>query len=200
MQPLKIVLIGDSGVGKTCFCHRYIHGQIPNNEASTIGASFFKKTETIENNDININVWDTAGQERYLAICPMYFREAHGCLCLFDLTEKSSFTNIYQWITKFSSTAHEYAKIIIVANKSDTPEAHWQVSIDDIEKLKKNSIMGVCDVIYASAYTNDNVTNAFTYLIGQILNEPEFVNTKKNDIVLHKEQPNIIIDSNGCYC
>ncbi|NXX14113.1 RAB19 protein, partial [Podargus strigoides] len=94
----KIILIGDSNVGKTCVVHRFKTGQYNEKQQNTIGVDFTVRSMDIDGKKVKIQVWDTAGQERFRTITQSYYRSAHGAILAYDLTRRSTFESIPHWI------------------------------------------------------------------------------------------------------
>ena len=116
----KIVLIGDSAVGKSQLLLRYTKNQFKNKAASTIGMEFATQQVIIdENTSVRAQIWDTAGQERYRAITNAYYRQAIGVLLVYDITKRVSFENLERWLTEVREHADSKVQIILVGNKSD---------------------------------------------------------------------------------
>ena len=116
----KIVLIGDSAVGKSQLLLRYTKNQFKNKAASTIGMEFATQQVIIdENTSVRAQIWDTAGQERYRAITNAYYRQAIGVLLVYDITKRVSFENLERWLTEVREHADSKIQIILVGNKSD---------------------------------------------------------------------------------
>jgi Ras-related protein Rab-1A len=115
----KILLIGDSGVGKSCILLRFIEDSYSEAFISTIGVDFKIKTIELDGKIIKLQIWDTAGQERFRTITSSYYRGAHGIIIVFDLTDSESYHNIQQWIDEIDRYSHENVCKILVGNKSD---------------------------------------------------------------------------------
>lgn len=115
----KIILIGDSGVGKSCILIRFSDDKYRETYISTIGVDFKIKTIEHDHKIIKLQIWDTAGQERFRNITSSYYRGSHGIIIVFDLTDKESFENIQDWIREINKYAFEGVSKIIVGNKSD---------------------------------------------------------------------------------
>lgn len=122
----KIVIIGDSGVGKSSIVKNYllninspiiINNNFLDRPEPTIGAAYY----TVQINNIKLQVWDTAGQERYHSICPIYYRGSSGCICVFDVTNRSSFEHIIYWIDSFRSTTNNSLSLRVQAYKETDP-------------------------------------------------------------------------------
>ena len=102
----KIILVGDSGVGKTTIIGRYLN-KLDKNEQSTIGASFANKTEEIDGNLLVYEIWDTAGQERFRSVNNIFYQESYICLMVFDITKKDSFEHLESfWYDSVKQYAH----------------------------------------------------------------------------------------------
>ena len=119
MQEIKVVLIGDSGVGKTSLFQRIKGDDFCEKQSSTVGGSCSYFEVQTEKGPVNLNMWDTAGQERFRTIVPMYFRKASVVIIVFDVTKRSTFDSISEWHTLIREKAPETAKIILVGNKTD---------------------------------------------------------------------------------
>jgi Ras-related protein Rab-8A len=120
---LKILLIGDSGVGKTSLLQRYTADAFSSNFISTIGIDFKTKVLTIDGTRARCQIWDTAGQERFRTITTSYFRGAHGIALCFDASDRRSFSSIASWIAQVSENADAGVCLILIGTKSDAPAA-----------------------------------------------------------------------------
>ena len=98
-KKFKVVLLGDAGVGKSSIVQQYVFNKYANENLPTIGASFMSKHVTLmdEQDTILLQIWDTAGQERYKALTPMYYRDAHAAICVYDITNAESFKGVQDW-------------------------------------------------------------------------------------------------------
>lgn len=160
----KIILIGDSGVGKTCLMKRYTENVYGENLSSTIGVDFKIKTIKINGKNAKLQIWDTAGQERFKSIVSNYYRGADGVFIVFDMLNKTSFENIQHWLKEFlQKNSTETAEIFLLGNKIDR--------IDEVV-LTKSKILSFCrennikaeNFIEVSAKTNLKVEDAFVNL------------------------------------
>ena len=133
----KIVLLGDSAVGKTSIALRFINKNFKDHIESTIGAAFFSKKISAKDGikDI-IEIWDTAGQERYKALVPMYYREAAGAIIVYDVTCNNSLENAKDWILNVRQKGPEKIKIVLVGNKSDLLD-NTEIWKSNLEKAKE---------------------------------------------------------------
>ena len=116
----KIVLIGDSGVGKSNLLLRFTRNEFNLESKTTIGVEFATKTITAANNQlIKSQIWDTAGQERYRAITNAYYRGAVGALLVYDITSQVSFDNAHKWLKELKENADQGIVVMLVGNKAD---------------------------------------------------------------------------------
>merc|ERR1712086_1146662 len=115
----KVVVIGNTGVGKTCIVLRYVQGKFVMHTASTIGASFMIKKLHLEQCRLTLQIWDTAGQERFRSMGPMYYRGAAAAIVVFDITSEDSFQSLQQWIDELRNNSDENIILAIACNKSD---------------------------------------------------------------------------------
>ena len=115
----KILLLGDSGVGKSSLLLRYTKNQFTTDMRSTIGVEFGVKFIKVDNLQLKIQIWDTAGMERYRSLTSAYYKGAKGVIIVYDICRKKSFENIDKWIDDFKSKADEDAVILLIGNKSD---------------------------------------------------------------------------------
>ena len=157
----KIVLLGDSSVGKSCIMERYVNNNFDEYSEVTIGASFATKDILVKQNKIRFEMWDTAGQERYKSLTPMYYRNAMGAIVVYDITNRETFLNAESWIKKIIKERGEKCKIILVGNKSDLED---QRKVDKkIEKQFEN-----IKYIETSAKSGKNIEKIFNTLAKMI--------------------------------
>ncbi|VDN57676.1 unnamed protein product [Dracunculus medinensis] len=115
----KVVFIGDSAVGKTCFLHRFCHNRFKPLFNATIGVDFTVKNIRLGNRTVAVQLWDTAGQERFRSITKQYFRKADGVILMYDVTSEQSFLNVRSWIDSVRVGVDEKCVICLVGNKVD---------------------------------------------------------------------------------
>jgi len=115
----KLLMIGDSGVGKTCVLLRYANDSFSPSFITTIGIDFKIKNVEVDGTRIKMQIWDTAGQERFRTITTSYFRGAQGILLVYDVTDRRSFESIRNWITQIQQHADVHVNKILVGNKCD---------------------------------------------------------------------------------
>ncbi|KAG5898155.1 hypothetical protein JTB14_034011 [Gonioctena quinquepunctata] len=116
----KVMLLGDSGVGKTCILMRFREGLfLCGNFISTVGVDFRTKVVSVDNTKVKLQIWDTAGQERFRSVTHAYYRDAHALLLLYDVMNKTSFDNIRAWLGEIREYAQDDVVIMLLGNKAD---------------------------------------------------------------------------------
>lgn len=115
----KLLLIGDSGVGKSCLLIRFTDQVYAESYISTIGVDFKIRTIEMDNRQIKLQIWDTAGQERFRTVTSSYYRGAHGIAAVFDITDALSFTHIAHWLEEINKYASEDVERLLLGNKCD---------------------------------------------------------------------------------
>eukprot|EP00916_Digyalum_oweni_P004900 GHVL01008791.1.p1 GENE.GHVL01008791.1~~GHVL01008791.1.p1 ORF type:complete len:210 (+),score=19.41 GHVL01008791.1:789-1418(+) len=119
---IKLLLIGDSAVGKSCLLLRFTEDQYLPSHIATIGIDFKMKTMDIDGSRVKLQIWDTAGQERFRTVTQAYYRSAMGIILVYDVTKEESFNNIRTWIRQIESFGSENVNKILVGNKADLPK------------------------------------------------------------------------------
>ena len=176
----KLILIGDSCVGKSNILLKYLKNQFNENSKTTIGVEFGTKNIIINNKRIKIQILDTAGQERYRSITSAYYKGAKGALIVYDITRKNTFDNIDKWITDLKLNGDKNICIIILGNKSDLIDKREINKNDGIKKAE----MYKTAFLETSALNGDNISKAFDVLIEQIVinNKNIFQDDNENEI------------------
>ena len=164
----KLVIIGDSGVGKSCILLRFADDTFTDNYYSTIGVDFRFKCVDIGERKCKLQIWDTAGQERFKTVTSAYYRGADGIIIVFDQTDRESFNNVQHWIDDISKYSTEEPSKIIIANKEDISDERKSVKMEDIAELEKKTGL---EVIKTSAKTGENIDYAFKKLTQKLLIE-----------------------------
>jgi len=160
----KLLLIGDSGVGKTCVLFRFSEDAFNSTFISTIGIDFKIRTIELDGKKIKLQIWDTAGQERFRTITTAYYRGAMGIMLVYDITNDKSFENIKNWIRNIEEHASSDVEKMILGNKCDMNEKR-QVSKDRGEQL---AIEYGVKFMETSAKSSINVEEAFFTLARDI--------------------------------
>jgi Ras-related protein Rab-8A len=159
-MQMKLLMIGDSGVGKTCLLLRYANDSFSPTFITTIGIDFKIKNIDIDGKRVKLQIWDTAGQERFRTITTSYFRGAQGILLLYDVTDRRSFESIRNWVSQIQQHADVNVNKILVGNKCDMLDEKV-VSTEEGQKLAREFGM---DFFECSAKNNINVEPAFVGL------------------------------------
>lgn len=163
----KLLLIGDSGVGKSCLLLRFADHTYTESYISTIGVDF--KIRTITTRDektIKLQIWDTAGQERFRTITSSYYRGAHGIIVVYDVTDQESFNNVKQWLNEIERYACEKVNKLLVGNKCDLVSkkaVSYEVAKAFADKLD-------IPFLETSAKAATNVEKAFLTMADEIKN------------------------------
>ena len=176
--PCKLILVGDSGVGKTCIISRYMNEYKPN-IGSTLSTTYFTKLAIIDGYKINFQIWDTVGQEQYRSLNSLFFKDAHICLMVFDITRKVSFESIKDyWYNAVISNGLEGIIFGLAGNKNDLYE-NETVDRNDVKEFS-NEINAVFK--YTSAKQNVSIDELFLEL------GKNFVNSSFMKDLIQKEQ------------
>ncbi|KAK9516926.1 hypothetical protein VZT92_024832 [Zoarces viviparus] len=162
----KIILVGDSDVGKTCVVQSFKSGIFIAKQQNTIGVDFTVRTLDIDGKKVKMQVWDTAGQERFRTITQSYYRSAHGALVAYDITRRSTFESVSQWIREVEQFGASSVVLILIGNKSDL-HAQRQVLFEDACTLAENN--GVLAALETSAKEAQNVEAAFILMARELL-------------------------------
>ena len=175
----KVLLIGNSDVGKSSLILRYVD-QIWNDVfVPTIGVDFKVKSLQIDNKRVKMQIWDTAGQERFRNVISSYFKGAHGILLIYDITARDSFKELENWLGEVERNATPQVLKILIGNKCDLEEQR-QITVDEGEAFAARNGM---KFIETSAKNNTNVNEAFEAL-AKIMVESS---NKKNVIKVEKK-------------
>ena len=161
----KILLIGDLGVGKSCVILRYVEGDFPGNIMSSIGVDFKTKQIELDEHSIKMQIWDTAGHEKFRTITTSYYKSAQAIIILYDITQKSSFEHIRNWITEIDKFGKQGVLKVIVGNKLDL-ENNRKISKEDAENLALKYGVKLWEV---SAKDNTNIEEMFVDTIKTLL-------------------------------
>ena len=181
----KIILIGDTSVGKTNILSRYINDTFSETSKSTVGVELATKVEHYNKKKIKIQIWDTAGQERYKSITTSYYKGAKGAFIVYDITKKESFKNVDKWIKDLKEFGDEDVTILIIGNKCDL-EDEREVSIEEVKKKAELFDIGYCET---SALKAKNIDYAFQTLIKLVAEKME---KEKNGANKYGNQSNVI--------
>ncbi|XP_070686730.1 EF-hand calcium-binding domain-containing protein 4B [Pempheris klunzingeri] len=156
----KVVLVGNSSVGKTSLLRRFCDDCFHPGTSATVGIDYSVKTLSVDSSQVALQMWDTAGQERYRSITKQFFRKADGVVVMYDITAEPSFTAVRQWLTSVKESAGEDIPIMLLGNKTDK-EIERQVQTGVGERLAKNCQMTFYE---CSACSGHNVVEAMVHL------------------------------------
>jgi len=160
----KLVLIGDSGVGKSCLLLRFADDTYTESHISTIGVDFKIRTIQLDGKTIKLQIWDTAGQERFRTITSSYYRGAHGIIVVYDTTDSETFEHVKTWLHEIDRYASENVNKLLVGNKSDL------TSKRQVETEAAKEFAGSVSIPFleTSAKNATNVEDAFMTMAGEI--------------------------------
>merc|ERR1711892_151881 len=169
----KLLLIGDTGVGKSCLLLRFADDTFTRNYISTIGVDFKIRTIELEGKTIKLQIWDTAGQERFRTITSSYYRGAHGIIVVYDVTDMDTFKNVSQWLEEIDRYACENVNKLLVGNKSDMTSK----KVVEFSTAKEQADTFKIPFLETSALNATNVEQAFMKMAAEIkeritVNEP----------------------------
>jgi Ras-related protein Rab-1A len=200
----KLIVIGNSGVGKSSILQRYIQKIFKESYSSTIGVDFFMKSITIGDKSIKLQLWDTAGTEKFRSITTGYYRGADAAFVVFDLTSKSSFNNLNEWIESYYKYSNPDVEknVVLIGNKCDLIEER-KVTEEEIETFIKDN-----NIIYfeTSAKDGKNIDESFTHIAEILMKQNENKENelvKRTDIIKNenlKENAEVIIDGKNKCC
>ena len=175
----KLVLLGESAVGKSSIVHRFVKNTFDDMRESTIGAAFLTQSITLPETKttIKFEIWDTAGQERYKSLAPMYYRNANAALCVYDITSRSSFNKAQDWIKELKKQAPEGIVISLVGNKADLGDSR-EVEESEVDQYIEQIAEDGYTIITAecSAKNGDGVLEIFNK-IGRALPVEEAISS-----------------------
>ncbi|XP_071957021.1 EF-hand calcium-binding domain-containing protein 4B-like [Antedon mediterranea] len=190
-RVFKVVFIGDSGVGKTTFLHRFTTDSFKDSFCATIGVDFRIKAVKVENKIVALQLWDTAGQERFRSITKQYFRKADGVVIMYDVNTEGSFLSVRNWMNSVQDNAEEGIVKMMIGNKTDlVKENGFKAVKDDVARKLAESYD--CSFLETSAKNGDNVLRAM-YIIGRFLLEKEDKEIEKSVNLVEQR-----IDKEGC--
>ena len=160
----KVVVVGDSGVGKTNLIKRFINDTFNKDSKATVGVEFLSKSYLINSEVFKVQIWDTAGQERYKSITAAYYKGAKGAMIVYDVTNQTSFDNVDKWANEIKEKAAKNINLMIVGNKTDLQDKIVITSEMATEKAKTLEI----PVMETSALDSTNVKEAFYQLLREM--------------------------------
>jgi len=168
ITTLKVLIIGESGVGKSSLLLRFVDDTFDPEQPATIGVDFKVTTLSVDGNKVKLAIWDTAGQERFRTLTPSYYRGAQGVIFVYDVSNRSSYDRLQHWLTELEtySTKSDVVKML-VANKIDREKR--EVGREEGLKFARKHCMLF---IEASAKTRESVQCAFEELVEKVIQTP----------------------------
>lgn len=162
---LKIILVGDSGVGKTNILNQFVRNQFNPDSKATVGVEFTTKTVQIDGKTVKAQIWDTAGQERYRAVTASYYKGASGAMLVYDITNSISFNSVRKWLKEIQDNSDNKATVMLVGNKCDLDSSR-SIPLEEARALadKENMLF-----LETSAMSAENIQQAFSALLSTIL-------------------------------
>ncbi|KAJ2952273.1 hypothetical protein O0L34_g4552 [Tuta absoluta] len=186
----KLLVLGDSNVGKTCIVHRYCDERYYDIYISTIGIDFKQKIVSVDGTPVKLQIWDTAGQERFRTLTTAYYRGACGILLMYDITNLESFNHLSYWLRNIQEYASPDVVKVLVGNKCDVPDNHRAVPKDRGQKIADDFDMPFFEV---SCKSNINIEESFITLARKIRDYRE----TKADAFELRERESIVKPSNS---
>ena len=192
----KVVLVGDSFVGKTNIMSKYLKNEFHEDSKATVGVEFGSKQFNIEGHSIKAQIWDTAGQERYKAITSAYYKGAKGAFIVYDITRKNSFESIDKWINDVTSVADKKITIVLIGNKSDLEDQRQVTKEQGEDKANKLQVA----FLETSAFSGENLEKAFQMMIKEVYKKchEEMMSEGDVDIINGGEDINLAKKNNSC--
>ena len=185
---IKLGLLGDSTVGKTCICEAYLNYEFIQDKIATIGADKFDKKFALENGkEIKLIFWDKAGQERLRSADLKAVRSANGIILVFDFTRRDSFEHLENWISTIKDNFNDDIIIVLFGNKIDLGEEYWQVTSKEAKEYaqQKNLVL-----FETSAKMKKGINEGFNYITNKAYSILEKRMEKKNNIIIKLEEKN----------
>ena len=163
----KLILVGDSYVGKTNILSKYIKNEFNQNTKSTVGVEFGAKLLKIEDKIIKAQIWDTAGQERYKSITSAYYKGAKGAFIVYDITNRLTFESVDKWIQDLNLNSDKNITLLLIGNKMDLADKR-DVSKEEGEEKAKSFGLAFLET---SALTGENIDKVFDYMLKEVYNK-----------------------------
>ena len=161
----KILLLGDSSVGKTCILTRYADNTFQEEHMATIGLDFKIKSVNLNGKIVKVQIWDTAGQDRFKSITKNYYKGAHGIILIYDVTKRKTFDNLKNWIDTIKEEVSDKVSVILVGNKIDNID-NRVVTTQEGQGIANEYNLQFYET---SAKTGDNIDIAFNDLIKKVV-------------------------------
>jgi Ras-related protein Rab-2A len=164
-HTFEIIIIGDTGVGKSCLLLRFSEDKFKENHEVTIGVEYGTRTLQIENISLGLRIWDTAGQEAYRSIARSFYRRANGVLLTYDVTARHTFDNLPYWLEEISKNCNNDVIVFLIGNQADLLDSNQnpEVSKAEVEKfVSSNNLSGFAETSAKTGYNVDYVFEEFS--------------------------------------
>ena len=184
----KIIIIGDTGVGKSNILSRYLKDEFREDSKSTVGVELGTKFIKIKDMGAKLQIWDTAGQERYKSITSSYYKGSHGCFIVYDITNEKTFENVDNWFKQAQKEASKEVSIILVGNKCDL-ENERKISKEKGEEKAKTLN---CPFFETSALSKIKIEDIFTEMINNIFEKTGGGKNDDDDIEIINDNDNAV--------
>lgn len=191
IHSFKMVILGESGVGKSSIAQRYVNGEFTGLNQPTLGALFLTKRIIQKDRIVKLEIWDTAGQERFHSLTHLYYKNASAAIVVFDITNKASFDRAQKWVKEILDKANPGILICICGNKNDLEDKR-EVVKEEGENYASEIGTFYCEV---SAKTNSNIEELFNKIVDKL---PKFNKSEKH--IKLDEDPNNNTNSNVVSC
>lgn len=168
---IKVVLVGNTNVGKTCMCNYAITGIWDGTASPTLGASFLSKTISFQGKEVHIQIWDTAGQEKYRGMTPMYYRGAQVALIVFSLADHKSFEDVEVWMRSLREYADPNIALVLIGSKCDLEDSREVLTE---HAMAKASELGA-RYFETSAKTGQGINDVFDEIPDTVINQKQLV-------------------------
>ncbi|XP_076300316.1 ras-related protein Rab-18-B [Lasioglossum baleicum] len=168
LTVLKLLIIGESNVGKSSIILRFTEGEFYENMQSTVGMDYKTKQITVDGNTVKLAIWDTAGQERFRTLTPSYYRDGQGAILVYDVTDKVTFLKLETWLNELTTYCNKTDIVkMVVGNKVDLPNR--EVSTEEgLQFARRHQTL----YIESSAKTADGIRCSFEELVQKIIQTP----------------------------
>jgi small GTP-binding protein len=190
MRSIKVVLVGDTKVGKSCILSRFVQGTFDRDMPATIGAAFLTKVVTTSTGPVRLQLWDTAGQEKFRSLAPMYYRSSHVAALVYDVTSKTSLDGLEDWKAEIADKAPHNITVIVVGNKIDLTDDRVVPTTGGADLAKRLSAV---NYIETSAQTGAGINELFNEIA-----ELDFTTEATMNVDPAAPQPAKPSESGGC--
>ena len=183
-MEVKLVLVGDTTVGKTCLVKREVMGVYEELMQPTLGAAYTSREVHVKDMAVSVQMWDTAGQERYKAMGPMYYHGVNVALIVYAIDSRSSFMAVDEWVNDLLTHAPRNVQLVIVANKVDLVDTRDVSMEEGVAKAESHSAL----YFEVSAKTGEGVSDMFLLSITSFIEKCERTEKEKSPRLVNQEQ------------